>query len=110
MQVVMSLYTFIITYTLSKYLATTSDSLSLNEMLHRMGWPARVIAICLGIMSIYSISVILERWLTFNSARNQSKRFVIKVASALRNKQIEEAISISEHHKKSHLAIVVNSG
>lgn len=110
MQVLMYLCTFVITHILAMYAAIASDSLSLTEMLHRMGWPARVIAISLGIMSIYSISVMLERWLTFNSARNQSKQFVIKVASAFRDKQIEEAISISERHKKSHLAIVVNSG
>jgi biopolymer transport protein ExbB/biopolymer transport protein TolQ len=79
-------------------------------MIERMGWPARIVAVALAIMSIYSIGVMFERWLTFNAARNQSRQFVAQVASALRSNQIDEAITVSEKHRKSHLAIVVNAG
>jgi hypothetical protein len=44
------------------------ENLSLVEMLHRMQWPARIVAIILALMSIYSISVMVERWLTFRFA------------------------------------------
>jgi biopolymer transport protein ExbB/biopolymer transport protein TolQ len=64
----------------------------------------------LAIMSMYSIAVMVERWLTFNAARNQSRQFAPKVAAALRDNRIDEAIAISDHHKKSHLAMVVNAG
>ena len=90
--------------------ATADERLSLVDMIRRMGWPARAVAIVLIIMSIYSMSVMLERWLTFNAARNHSRRFAPRVASALRDKQITEAITISEQHKRSHLAIIVNAG
>jgi biopolymer transport protein ExbB/biopolymer transport protein TolQ len=84
--------------------------LSLYEMIGRTGWAARSVAIVLIIMSIYSMSVMIERWLTFNAARNHSRQFAPKVARALRDRQIEDALTISEQHKRSHLAIVVHAG
>jgi biopolymer transport protein TolQ len=61
-------------------------------------------------MSMYSIAVMVERWLTFNAARNQSRQFAPKVAAALRDNRIDEAIAISESQKESPLAEVVNAG
>ena len=90
--------------------ANTGGTITILDMLARMGWPARIVAIVLVIMSIYSMSVMLERWLTFNAARNHSLQFAPKVATALRDKQIAEAITISEQHKRSHLAIIVHAG
>ena len=58
----------------------------------------------------YSTAVMVERWLTFNAAKNQSRLFAPKVAMALRDNRIDEAIAISDRHKKSHLAMVVNAG
>ena len=86
------------------------EGLSLIEMLHRMGWPARIVAIILAFMSIYSIALMLERWLTFNAARNESRQFAPRAAAALREQHIETAILVTEQHKKSHLAVVVNAG
>ena|SRR5436853_2617608 len=89
---------------------TSVESLSLVDMIQRMQWPARTIAIVLAVMSIYSISVMMERWLAFNAASNQSKEFAPRAAAALREHQIESAIKISEEHKRSHLAFIVNAG
>ncbi|MEW6129128.1 MAG: MotA/TolQ/ExbB proton channel family protein [Acidobacteriota bacterium] len=75
-----------------------------------MEWPAILVAIVLMIMSIYSIAIMVERWLTYNAAKNQSRQFAPKVAQALRENRIDEAIAISDRHKKSHLAMVVNAG
>ena len=90
--------------------ASSGESFALKDIIGRMGWPARSVAIVLVLMSIYSMSIMLERWLTFNAARNQSRRFAPQVANALRERQIGEAITISEQHKRSHLAIIVHAG
>lgn len=87
-----------------------TEDFSLWGMIQKMKWPALVVAIVLAIMSMYSIAVMVERWLTFNAARNQSRQFAPKVAAALRDNRIDEAIAISDRHKKSHLAMVVNAG
>lgn len=83
---------------------------SLMGMLRKMGWIAWCVVIILLIMSIFSIAVAVERYLTYNAARTQSREFAPKVAQALKNARIDEAISISDKYKKSHLAMVVNAG
>ncbi len=75
-----------------------------------MGLVARVVLIILIVMSVWSIAIMVERFLTFSAARNQSREFAPKVASSLKNQKIDEAISLSDKYKKSHLAMVVNAG
>ncbi|MBI4470376.1 MAG: MotA/TolQ/ExbB proton channel family protein [Acidobacteria bacterium] len=89
-----------------------SESLDFTmwEMLQRMTALALAVVIILAIMSMYSIAVMIERLLTFNAAKKQSREFAPKVAGCLRDGHIDEAISVSDRYKKSHLAMVVNSG
>ena len=89
---------------------TGGEDLSLWGMIQKMEWPAITVAVVLALMSMYSIAIMVERWLTYNAARNQSRQFAPKVAAALRDNRIDEAIAISDRHKKSHLAMVVNAG
>lgn len=90
--------------------SAATEDFSLWGMIQKMEWPAITVAIILALMSMYSIAVMVERWLTFNAAKNQSRQFAPKVAQALRENRIDEAIAISDRHKKSHLAMVVNAG
>jgi len=71
------------------------------------GWG---VIIVLLIESVYMIAVGIERWLTYNKAKAQSRQYAPKVAQALKNSNIDEAINISDKHKDSHLAMVVSSG
>src|SRR6478609_9123088 len=71
------------------------------------GWG---VIITLLIQSVYMIAVGIERWLTYNKAKAQSRQYAPKVAKALKNSNIDEAINISDKHKDSHLAMVVSSG
>lgn len=90
--------------------AQGEEGFSLVDMIKRMGGTALAVAIILAIMSMYSIAIMVERFLTYNAAKNQSREFAPKVAQALKDNRIEEAINISDRHRKSHLAIVVNAG
>jgi biopolymer transport protein ExbB/TolQ len=76
----------------------------------QMGLVAKVVIVILIIMSMWSIAIMVERYLTFSAARSQSREFAPKVASSLRNQKIDEAIALSDKYKKSHLAMVVNAG
>jgi biopolymer transport protein ExbB/TolQ len=75
-----------------------------------IGWAMRVVLLILLVMSIWSISIMVERYLTFSAARNQSREFAPKFASSLKSQNIDEAIGLSDKYNKSHLAIVVNAG
>jgi biopolymer transport protein ExbB/TolQ len=83
---------------------------SLMGMLRNMGKVALAVVVVLLIMSIWSIAIMVERFLTYNAAKNQSREFAPKVAASLKNAKVDEAISLTEKYKKSHLAMVLNAG
>jgi biopolymer transport protein ExbB/biopolymer transport protein TolQ len=75
-----------------------------------MGWPARLVVILMFVMSAWSIGVMIDRYIAFRAARKQSRVFAPAVAGALKDGKIDEAISIAEQNKRSHLAKVVTAG
>ncbi len=83
---------------------------SIMGMIRAMGPVPIAVNIILLIMSIWSIAIMVERYLTYSAAKNQSREFATKVAASLKNQKIDEAISLSDKYKKSHLAMVVNAG
>jgi len=85
-------------------------SFSVMGLLHNMGWLARGVAVVLFVESIWSLAVMIDRYLYFSAARNQSREFAPKVAGALKDAKLEEAIKIADRNKKSHLAEVVTAG
>ncbi|HZS06642.1 MAG TPA: MotA/TolQ/ExbB proton channel family protein [Blastocatellia bacterium] len=93
-----------------KEASNVATDFSLMGMYRKMGYTAKGVVFILLIMSIFSIAVMIERFLTFNAARTQSREFAPKVAQALKSARIDEAIGISDKFKKSHLAMVVNAG
>ena len=86
------------------------NTLNIQNMIKSMGPVAITVVFILLIMSVYSIAIMVERYLTYSAAKKQSREFAPRVAQALKNNRIEEAINISDKHRKSHLAMVVNSG
>src|SRR5918912_2570188 len=88
----------------------TANAFTMSEMIKNLGPVAIGVIATLLIMSMYSIAVMVERFLTYRAAKTQSREFAPRVAQALKNDRIEEAINISDKHKKSHLAMVVNAG
>ncbi|MDQ3472510.1 MAG: MotA/TolQ/ExbB proton channel family protein, partial [Acidobacteriota bacterium] len=87
-----------------------ADHFSITQMIKSMGGVAIAVVVVLLIMSVYSIAIMVERYLTYSAAKKQSREFAPRVAQALKNDRIEEAINISDKHRKSHLAMVVSSG
>src|SRR3569832_2221627 len=81
--------------------ADNATQFTLTEMGKNMGGVAIAVVIVLLIMSVYSIAIMVERYLTYSAAKKQSREFAPRVAQALKNDRIEEAITISAKHKKS---------
>ena len=82
----------------------------LRSMWGTMGLPAKLVVAVLFIMSIWSIAIMIDRALMFSAARKQSRLFVQQVAPALKDNKLDEAISVAEKNKKSHIAKVVATG
>jgi biopolymer transport protein ExbB/TolQ len=83
---------------------------SMYEIFKNLDAVAYTVVGILLLMSVYSIAIMVERYLTYSQAKKQSREFAPRVAQALKNDRIEEAINISDKHRRSHLAMVVNSG
>lgn len=85
-------------------------SINILELWNSMGGIAKGVVVILAILSAYSISVMIERWLTFRQARKQSRLFTPAVAECLKDGKVDEAIALGEQYNKSHLAKVLVSG
>ena len=64
-----------------------------------MGNLARAVVVLLFIMSIWSLAVIIDRALYFSAARKQSREFAPKVAGALKDGRLDEAIKVADRSK-----------
>jgi biopolymer transport protein ExbB/TolQ len=80
------------------------------QLWDHMAWLAKTVAVILFIESVWSLAVMIDRYLYFSAARKQSREFAPKVAGALKDSKLEEAIKIADRNKKSHLAEVVTAG
>ena len=87
-------------------------SFSIIDMIQHMGFTARAVNLSLLLMSIYSLSVMIERYLTFGKAKKQSRLYAPRVAKLLKDGKIQEAIksSSTKDVKNSHLARVLLAG
>ncbi len=88
----------------------TSNTWDFRSMWGRMTWLPKGIIILLFLLSVWSFGVMIDRALMYSAARKQSRMFVQQVAGALREGKLDEAISIAERNKKSHIAKVVATG
>ncbi len=81
-------------------------------MWQSMSIVAKIIAIVLFIMSMWSFGIAIERIFTFTQARNQSKVYAPQVAKHLKEGRLKDAIAVSssKNYRYSHLAKVVLAG
>jgi biopolymer transport protein ExbB/TolQ len=83
---------------------------SVVDLWHNMGILAKMVVFLLLIMSVWSLAVMIDRALYFSAARKQSREFAPRVAGALKEGRLDEAIKVADRNKKSHLAEVVTAG
>ena len=72
-----------------------------------VGWA--VMGTLLG-LSIYSVSVILDRFRRYRAAKAESAAFAPVFAQYLREGKLQDAIRTANQHQKSHVARVVSAG
>jgi biopolymer transport protein ExbB/biopolymer transport protein TolQ len=84
--------------------------MSLMGLIKTMSWPALSIFFLLCLLSVYSLAVSVERWLTFQKAKTQSVKFALEVGQLLKQDKLREAIDLAKKYKNSHVAKVVSAG
>jgi biopolymer transport protein ExbB/TolQ len=72
-----------------------------------VGWT--VIGV-MALMSIYSLWVMVERFMVFNAAKKQSLKLLGALSNLLTRGAYQEAIDVTKKYKQSHLAKVIAAG
>ncbi len=80
------------------------------ELWHSMGFIAKGVAFILLIMSLWSLTVAVERFLYYRKAKKQSVDFARLVTGHLKQDRLQEAIDSSKKFRQSHLARVLAAG
>jgi biopolymer transport protein ExbB/TolQ len=95
---------------LALYFQDQQVGFTVVDLWHNMGILAKAVVFLLLIMSVWSLAVMIDRALYFSAARKQSREFAPRVAGALKEGRLDEAIKVADRNKKSHLAEVVTAG
>jgi biopolymer transport protein ExbB/TolQ len=75
-----------------------------------MGGLAKGVVVLMVLMSIYSIWVMVERYITFQKAKNQSLKLLGALSNLLTRGEYQQAIDVTKKYKQSHLAKVISAG
>ncbi len=68
---------------------------------------AKSIWVVLAIMSIFSLTVMIQKWWRLRRARSETKKFAPEFSQFLEEDNLTEAIRLAEGYKKSHVARVL---
>ncbi|RMF93569.1 MAG: flagellar motor protein MotA [Candidatus Schekmanbacteria bacterium] len=75
-----------------------------------MGIIAKTVVFILAASSIYSLTIMVERWWIFNQAKKQTKKFIADTAEYFKKGNLKSILPIAEEATKSHVARVLASG
>jgi len=87
-------------------------SFSLVGMWESMTWMGRSVVIVLALMSMWSLTIAIERLVRFQRAKKESLQVALGVTPLLRDHKLEQAITFTrdKRFRHSHLARVLNAG
>jgi biopolymer transport protein ExbB/biopolymer transport protein TolQ len=82
-------------------------NLSLIDLWHSMGAFAKGIVWVLAIMSVYSLTIMIQKWWGLRKAQVETRKFAPEFSQFLEEDNLTEAIKLAEGYKKSHVARVL---
>ena len=83
--------------------------ISLVELYGSMGGFAKGIVYTLFAMSIYSLTIMVQKWWYLRSAQVETRKFAPEFSQFLEEDNLGEAIKLAEGYKKSHVARVLGN-
>ncbi|HET7711346.1 MAG TPA: MotA/TolQ/ExbB proton channel family protein [Thermoanaerobaculia bacterium] len=88
------------------------SSFSLMGMWNSMTWMGKAVVIILALMSVWSLTIAIERLWRFQKAKRESLQVALGVTPLLRDHKLEQAITFTKDKKfrHSHLARVLAAG
>ena len=81
--------------------------MGLLDLWGHMGWFAKSIVIVMALMSIYSLTIMVQKWWNLRKAQKETVKFAPEFSQFLEEDNLTEAIRLAEGYKKSHVALVL---
>jgi biopolymer transport protein ExbB len=81
--------------------------MGLLDLWGHMGWFAKGIVITMALMSVWSLTVMIQKWWNLRKAQKETIKFAPEFSQFLEEDNLTEAIRLAEGYKKSHVAIVL---
>ena len=81
--------------------------MGLLDLWGHMGWFAKSIVIIMALMSVYSLTIMVQKWWNLRKAQKETVKFAPEFSQFLEEDNLTEAIRLAEGYKKSHVAIVL---
>jgi len=75
-----------------------------------MGIVGKTVAVVMVVMSVYSLWVMVERFIVFNRAKQQSLKLLGALSNLLTKGEYGQAIEVTKKYRGSHLAKVIAAG
>ena len=79
----------------------------LIHLWHQMGWFAKGIVFVMAIMSIYSLTIVITKLIQIKRSEAETRRFAPQFSRAIQEENLDQAISLAEKNKKSHVSRVL---
>jgi len=82
-------------------------NMSLIELWKSMGLFAKGIVFVLALMSIFSLTIMVQKWWRLRKAQAETRKFAPEFSQFLEEDNLNEAIKLAEGYKRSHVARVL---
>jgi biopolymer transport protein ExbB/TolQ len=86
------------------------QTFSIIEAFEHMSLPVMVINGFMVLMSIFTLYVAIERWLTFRKGSQQTYRYVLALREYLSKRRVDDALKAARTHNRSPVAMTMESG
>jgi biopolymer transport protein ExbB/TolQ len=86
------------------------DQIIVPALMHAGQYLVSITMLCLAVFSVYSLSVIGERWWTFRRAKTGSAGLLRRVLGHVDEGKLSQALATCEAGKGSHLSAVLSAG
>ena len=82
-------------------------SVDLIHLWGTMGWFAKGVVIVLALMSIWSLTIMIQKFFQFQRSQAETRKFAPQFSRAIQEENLDQAIALAEKNKKSHVSRVL---
>jgi biopolymer transport protein ExbB len=82
-------------------------SVDLIHLWGTMGWFAKGVVIVMALMSIWSLTIMIQKFFQFQRSQAETRKFAPQFSRAIQEENLDQAIALAEKNKKSHVSRVL---